>query len=323
MKDLTIIITTYNSEKFINNLLCYLDDFKIAANILFADDNSKDGTIDEIKKWKNNNNESFLKISIHKTKMNIGLGKNRQISVSTIKTKYILFADVDDFIDLKELNNVYQQIGNNKIVITKRIIVNDKKLINVNNFNCKTYFRYSFWAIWGIIFDLETFKQIDFLDNCDVGEDINSFTLLSNNKFKIIKTKNPVYYHIRYDYSMTGRLIKKERKYYESFYQNLEKFYKESNHPHKDKILKFVLIKSINNVKNLLGNYQQFVFEQKLNKNLFYFLFFKMITKNKFIKLFYILVIPDILLNCIYSVFNKPIFDKKQLRKILMITSCY
>lgn len=94
---LTVIIPTYNSEKFIGNILSSLAS-QIFKNfsIIIVDDASSDNTISIIKEQCKQNPQ----IKLISLKENHGVSYTRNIGIHNAKTPYITFIDSDDWIDI-------------------------------------------------------------------------------------------------------------------------------------------------------------------------------------------------------------------------------
>lgn len=140
-----ILLTTYNSEKYIGELLESIfnqtfKDFKIFV----SDDFSKDRTIEILNRYKE---EYPKKIDIYRNKSNLGLNKNFNNLMKNINynSKYIVCADHDDIWKSEKLEVQYDFMEKNKDMICSfhdRTLFNkDKVLINSeykeNGFNRK------------------------------------------------------------------------------------------------------------------------------------------------------------------------------------------
>lgn len=109
IKQLSIIIPTYNSEKYLPSLIKKLkkinsDEFEI----LFIDDKSNDKSVNLLKKIKLKNFKTFF------LKKNKGVSFCRNLGIKKCTGKYILFHDSDDdcFFDIKSF---IKQIKNKEI----------------------------------------------------------------------------------------------------------------------------------------------------------------------------------------------------------------
>lgn len=136
MKDFTLIITTYNSEKHISNLLSSLVKQNYTFNILVSDDCSKDKTIDVVSSFK-----SSLNIQIIKNKTNIGSAMNRQKAAAKCLSEYFMFVDCDDFINVSVLMKAYKMRDPNYCVMSKMVYIAGKivKPTNCISRNARKY----------------------------------------------------------------------------------------------------------------------------------------------------------------------------------------
>lgn len=103
----SIIITLFNSKKYLNRLIKSMDKFdKSGFEIIMVDDGSTDNTYSKVQKIKMKN----LKI-IHKK--NGGVSSARNIGLNNSNGDYILFLDGDDWLDenLIEVFNYYYKFN--------------------------------------------------------------------------------------------------------------------------------------------------------------------------------------------------------------------
>ena len=123
--ELTIIIPFYNAQNFVKKSLQNTLSIskKYNVEIIYVDNNSTDKSFsissDIIKKINN--------IKIFKTlkKSGMGPGVARNLGVLKAKSKYILFLDIDDFLEIKyfeRLLNLIKKNNNNFIYLNKKII---------------------------------------------------------------------------------------------------------------------------------------------------------------------------------------------------------
>lgn len=108
---ITVVIPTYNSEKFINRTLKSLEDqIEIPNEIIFSDDGSSDGTIEIIELWEKNNPRFKCKIfkNAHK-----GPGNARNIGIKNSKNNWIAFLDSDDTWNKDKIYEIKKVISSN------------------------------------------------------------------------------------------------------------------------------------------------------------------------------------------------------------------
>lgn len=105
----SIIIPTFNSQKFIPNLYNTISKQSYENyEIIFVDNESKDETISLIK------NFFKKKIKIINIKNHGVIGKSRNIGIKFAKGKFISFLDSDDFWTTDKLKNSIEIISKNK-----------------------------------------------------------------------------------------------------------------------------------------------------------------------------------------------------------------
>jgi dolichol-phosphate mannosyltransferase len=118
MKKFLIIIPTYNENNNIINILKKINKYlKFKKDILFIDDNSQDGTLDQIKKILSKN------IFLIKRKNKLGVGSAHKVGISFgYKKKYtqILTMDCDGTHDPKYIRSMIIASKKNDLVITSR-----------------------------------------------------------------------------------------------------------------------------------------------------------------------------------------------------------
>lgn len=100
MKGISIIITCYNCEKYIDECIKSIINLEIKNlyEIIVVDDNSSDDSYNVLKKYENKSN-----IKIHHNEENLGVQKSRNKGIELAKYKYIMVIDGDD--KLKERDN--------------------------------------------------------------------------------------------------------------------------------------------------------------------------------------------------------------------------
>ncbi|MDE6667142.1 MAG: glycosyltransferase family 2 protein [Clostridia bacterium] len=135
---LTVIIPTYNSEKYIENLIQCLNNQTFQCfSILIVDDNSTDGTISLLKKYETND----ARLKVIALTENHGVSYCRNVGIEHVKTPYLTFIDHDDWIDLNTFEKCSQYFNKNVDVINYGLsydyidfLLTEKKYIYNNNF---------------------------------------------------------------------------------------------------------------------------------------------------------------------------------------------
>ncbi len=126
MEKITVVITTYNLEKYIEKAMRSVLNQKtnFDVKILVADDASTDKTVEIVKALKSRNND---KIEIIENAVNQGSLKNSNRAFSMVKSEYFAFLDGDDFwmeenslqkqIDFLDTHPSYTMCGGNTILM--------------------------------------------------------------------------------------------------------------------------------------------------------------------------------------------------------------
>ena len=121
MNNIIIIIPTLNEKKNIKFLFDKLTTTNIGFDLLFIDDNSNDGSQEEIKDLaKNNQNINYI---FRPKKMGIGSAhKDGFIWAYKKNYKIIITMDVDGTHDSKYLKYLIEELKNSDIVVTNRFL---------------------------------------------------------------------------------------------------------------------------------------------------------------------------------------------------------
>ena len=96
---ISVIVVTYNFEKIILETLESVkkQEYK-KIELIITDDNSKDETINIVKKWAMENRNRFIEIKIIENKINNGVTKNINIGVKEAKGNWIKILAGDDIL---------------------------------------------------------------------------------------------------------------------------------------------------------------------------------------------------------------------------------
>ena len=103
MKGISIIITCYNCEKYIEECIESIINLKInnLYEIIVVDDSSTDNSAKILKKY-----QEYKNITIHFNESNMGVQKSRNTGIALAKYNYIMVIDGDDKLnDLRCKNN--------------------------------------------------------------------------------------------------------------------------------------------------------------------------------------------------------------------------
>lgn len=95
MREVSIIILTYNSAGFIENLLKSLKDFKKDSEVVLVDNNSSDNTVEIAK--------NFGDVRVFKTEKNLGFSRGINFGAEKANGEYLLFINPDAVYENGEL----------------------------------------------------------------------------------------------------------------------------------------------------------------------------------------------------------------------------
>lgn len=136
MIDISIIVPSYNAEKYIDKCIkTLINQTKKELEFIIINDGSTDSTEDIIKSYDDK------RIKYFKNK-NQGISKTRNFGIDKAKGKYIMFVDSDDYIEKDACRKLYDKIKttNSDVVVSDFYIVKDdkKEKININSFDDST-----------------------------------------------------------------------------------------------------------------------------------------------------------------------------------------
>ena len=208
----TIIITTYNNEKYISKCLDSIINQTLKNfNVIIIDDGSTDSTKEIIKSYLKN---EYIK---YYYKKNTGVADSRNFGIKKVKTPYFLFVDSDDYIknDLIEKINKYENYdllsfkalkvspkGNiiQKLEKTDFHFTNGKEYLYSLMKNRKLYF---FLTPWGYVYNTEFWNKNKFKYSKNyVMEDagLTPLVILASEKIKTLNYYG--YYYVQTDESI-------------------------------------------------------------------------------------------------------------------------
>lgn len=136
MVDISIIVPSYNAEKYIDKCICSLiNQTKTELEFIIINDGSTDSTEELIKKYDDR------RIKYFKNK-NGGIGKTRNFGIEKASGKYLMFVDSDDYLEQDACELLFNEIEktNSDVVVSNfyKIFDNKKESINITSFNtCK------------------------------------------------------------------------------------------------------------------------------------------------------------------------------------------
>ena len=265
MNDLiSIIVNVYNGEKYIEKCLnSILRQTYKNIEIIIVNDNSKDKTLNIIKKYKDK------RIKIINNKKNIGLSLSRNIGIDNSNGKYLYFVDVDDYIELDTIEYLYKLIKKYKVKLSTC------KCLDIYDYNYKykndtetitllsneemlnklllTIDRTG--TTWNKLYEKDLFNDIRFEDRI-VNDVVTTYKLILKCK-KIVFSNQIKYFYLRHNNSILG---KKNYKHLIDLYDgaierynHIDKIYPEKI---ENKICLLLLIESLYVINNKeLNNY--------------------------------------------------------------------
>ena len=138
MNSISVIVPIYNSEAYLNKCIdSLINQTKKDIEIILVNDGSTDASDKIIKSYKDK------RIKYYKNK-NKGIGYSRNFGIDKSNSKYIMFLDSDDYLDIHACEELYKKIEKDKsdVVVsdfikshngTDEIIkINDFKKTNLN-----------------------------------------------------------------------------------------------------------------------------------------------------------------------------------------------
>lgn len=109
MKDVSIIIVSYNTKEFVKQCIDSIvktTPKTISYEIILVDNASSDGTVEEIQNSKLKSQNYNSKLKIIKNKENVGFSKANNIGIKESSGKYVLFLNPDTLMHEKTLEEL-------------------------------------------------------------------------------------------------------------------------------------------------------------------------------------------------------------------------
>lgn len=189
---ISIIIVTYNNANYIEKCVeSALNQTYQNIEVIVVDDGSTDETESILKKYQN-------KIKIYK-KVNEGVASARNLGIKVCNTKYFMFLDSDDYLELNAIEIMYKKmletnsdivIGNIEGTKSKDIIIEDDKYEYIFNGKIK-YFMVS----WNKLMKREIFNDLVYPDIHIAEDDYMIYHILKKiRKITFISSKTYNYY---------------------------------------------------------------------------------------------------------------------------------
>ncbi|EAL6881467.1 glycosyltransferase, partial [Campylobacter lari] len=228
MNQISIILPTYNVEKYITRALdsCINQSFK-DIEIIIVDDCGNDKSIDIAKEYASK--DKRIKI-IHNEK-NLGTFASRNIGVLNSNSPFIMFLDPDDYLDINACEIALNTMLERKVdMIIFDAYVHRVKFKKFYRFKQDEFFKkneflefllkqkHFCWSVWAKFYKkdliLQSFKYVDFKEKLYYGEDVlfNYINFIISESFFVSKE---CFYH--YEFSEFGRYENKDK---EILYQN-------------------------------------------------------------------------------------------------------
>lgn len=210
---LSVIVPCYNNKNYIyaclHSIAEQVDD---TVEIIIIDDGSNDGSIDEIRRFANDNSNLNVKIIEQK---NQGVSVARNVGISHSSGKYIGFLDADDLWCSnfwEKTKHILNHIQPDMIIFNAVRFYNDDtnittdvkitnlldKLTHIHNIiDVKGLFKLNEWFPWARIYHRDLFKDITFPEG-KVYEDAAIIPLVTINSKTIYSISSPlIYYRVR------------------------------------------------------------------------------------------------------------------------------
>ena len=174
---ISIIIPIFNGEKFISkNFRCCLKISKIFnIQVIYIDNNSSDNSFSILKK-KIKNKHNFLLFKTKKKYKN-SPGAARNIGIKKSKSKFLLFLDIDDLININNFEELIKYLNKSNLnliylgKLSKKNKSSPYKKYNIKSLN--KFFKYSNnMEVVGLVFNKNFLKKFKLKFSNGIFEDI-------------------------------------------------------------------------------------------------------------------------------------------------------
>lgn len=245
---ISVIVPVYNVKQVLNRCVdSIINQTYKNIEIILVDDGSSDGSDKICDEYKRNNKNIIV---IHKE--NGGLSDARNAGIEKASGKYLLFIDSDDFINLKMIEILYNNLINNNadISICRPILFEDEKEIKNNEVEEKTivyneieilrnmYDDYLITVVaWNKLYKRELFDEIMYPKGRIIEDSAVIHYLLSKAHRVVYSNLELYYYYQRHDsimhkinYNLLDELdwLNDRINYFEKLNYINEKFFKET-----------------------------------------------------------------------------------------------
>ena len=206
IEDLTIVITSFRSEKVIRECLKYIDQQCKVVNVENSDD----------KEYKKKIEKDFKNVHCILTGSNLGYAKGNNVGLNTVKTKYALILNPDALLlktALTNFINVANKIKDFAVIIPYEIKDNKDSIINFTE-GQEMWERSSRDFINKVILKGRANINHEILDMNDIKKgSVKGFAMFLNmNQFKDIGFFDENFFIYLEETDLAMRLIKKNKK---------------------------------------------------------------------------------------------------------------
>ena len=108
MNSITIIQTYYNDPNYLNQAIAAWNSYEVPVSIILIDDGSEEYPAFEIMKQQTFSDN--IKVSLYEVTEDIGFNSHgcRNLGAAVAKTDWLIFLDIDHFLNSSELNKLYK-----------------------------------------------------------------------------------------------------------------------------------------------------------------------------------------------------------------------
>ena len=213
----SIVITAYNTEKYIKQCICSVINQKLGnCEIIIVDDCSSDNTLKIAEEFSN-------RVKIIKSQSNMGVWHSRNQALNIARGDYVFFLDGDDWIADNALDLAYKELSKNRVdVLFCPYVVFWQNKNKYRYFNPK--YRLKKLRKLKRPFDKKTPAKILYSTNYEVCTKFykRSFLLENNIKFKELKYAEdlPFYYEVLF-FAKSFSYLKKPCYFYRKGHKGL------------------------------------------------------------------------------------------------------
>jgi glycosyltransferase involved in cell wall biosynthesis len=120
---ISVVMATYNGERFLAQQLdSILQQTYGHIEIIAVDDVSTDNTLHILQEYA----KAYPQLSVYSNEQNLGYVKNFEKGLLLAKGDFIALSDQDDIWEKEKLTVLFQQIGNNNIIYSNSLLIDDK-----------------------------------------------------------------------------------------------------------------------------------------------------------------------------------------------------